>query len=550
MKKASTPKSAGNARPITLSQRVDKLNRWREQYNPLAGLTLRRAVTLAQSYFRGEMTDLQWSFFFIEQTDADLLALIEMRLGRLLEMDWDIVASEEADQALAKKQIQHLREKFDAIDNLDEAIEHFGMPAFRGYAHAEKIFEAGEVVRLEIVDQWNVVRDGLRGEWKYNPDARAASFASLPEDALMPPEQFLFREVRRPINRIALFKFVRANLCEKDWDAFVEIFGFLGGVVIGPPNVQPEKAAEFETAAKSLAEGGSGYLPNGSDFKPNESAKGPHPFAERLEHLSEKLILAGTGGKLTMLAESGSGTLAGNAHADVFDQIAAGDARRVSEMFNRQLVEAWLDQAFPGQPHAAYFRIAPEDKEDVTAVIDQMVKLGQAGFEIDEAEASERTGYKLTRRPPPPATLPWQGTGDRRQAPGDPSFLTPSPAFASSTGPIRNRAAQAQAQESRGNALRLLARGLAADLAPLRLRLEAALQLPDDRIDSALAAIQADFPDLAREVLASRAGAQAHEDILGTALVEGAATAREHQSDRGASRPPSDLPATPPVSTS
>jgi len=513
MKKATAkPRSAGNARPVTLSQRVDHLNRFREQYNPLRDLTLRRAVMLAESYFRGEMADLQWTFFFIEQTDPDLLALLEMRFGRLLEMDWDIVASEEADEKLANAQIEFLREKFDAIDNLDEAIEHLGMAAFRGYAHAEKILADGDLVHLEIVDQWNAVRDGLRGPWKYNPQAKSTTFLGLSAEAIMPPEQFLYREVRRPINRIALFKFVRANLCEKDWDAFVEIFGFLGGVVIGPPNVPEGQAGEFEESARKLAEGGSGFLPHGSIYTPNEAAKGAHPFKERLDHLSEKLVLAGTGGKLTMLTESGSGTLAGSAHADVFEQIASAEARRISEVFNRQLVAAWLEEQFPGQEHVAYFRIAADEETDVGDVVEQISKLATAGFDVDEAEVRERTGYKVTRKPPPARSLAGQSFGDSRGL---------------FTNRIRNRSPLATQVESafRADALAKLSTAQAAALRPLTDRLAAIANLPDDRMESALITLKADLPRLARTVLTDDATRQAWEQIFGTALVDGAVAA-------------------------
>lgn len=260
-------------------------NRWREEYNPLRGLTLSRAVQLAEAYFRGEMADYQWACFFVEQTDADLFALLEMRLGRILEMEYDFIAEKGADEARAKAQHQRLTDKFAQIDNLNEAIEHLALAPFRHFSHLEKWYEGGELVHLACVDQWNVVRDGLRGPWRYNPEAKSCNYTSLGAEADMPPEQFLFREVRRGINRIALFKFVRSNLSEKDWDAFVEIFGFLGGVVVGPPDLATDKASEFATAANSVAEGGSGFLPHGSDYKVNPTAKGAHPFKERLDHL-------------------------------------------------------------------------------------------------------------------------------------------------------------------------------------------------------------------------------------------------------------------------
>ncbi|MBI5693657.1 MAG: DUF935 family protein [Verrucomicrobia bacterium] len=513
------PKAGG----VSLSQRLRSANRWREQYNPLRGLTLARAVQLAEAYFRGEMADLQWTAFWIEQTDADLLALLECRFGRLLEMDWHIKTAEDADEALAGDQAEFLRERFDAIDNLYEAVEHLGMAAFRGFAHCEKWTSGGVVTHLEIVDQWNVVRDGLAGPWKYNPEARSVGFRALPEANLMPPEGFLFRQVRRPINRIALFKFVRANLSEKDWDGFNEIYGIPGGVVIGPSNVPEGKEAEYEAAAQEIAEGGSGYLPNGSDYKPNSAPRGSQPFKERLDHLSEKLVLAGTGGKLTMLTESGSGTLAGGAHAEVFEQIAKGEARRISETFNRQLAQAWLGERFPGQPQVAYFELAANEEADVGEIVEHAAKLAQAGYQIDAGQVSEKTGYSVTLRQPAAEAAPAAGR----------------PAVANRAAAI-GRAALFQA-----NAAHAISAAQLGALRPVLDRIAAVEAAPPAEFEAALSRFRADLPALYADALRrSPEVAPAWEAVLGTALIDGfrAAATDRPKPAKAPNPPPSPAP--------
>lgn len=412
MTKRTAALASSPTRGVALVKRVDALNRWREQYNPLQGLTLQRAVQLTKEYFYGMMADLQWTYFFIEQTDADLSALIERRSSRILAMDYQIQLVAGADKKLAQEQGAVLRERFDAIDNLYEAIEHLALASFRGYSHCEKWRGPdGEIDHLEIVDQWNVVRDGLRGDWKYNPEAKQTSFEGLPDANLMPRENFVFREVRRPISRLGLMKFVRQNLSDKDWDAFIEIYGIPGGVTIGPPNVPPEKEAEYAAAARDIAEGGSGFLPNGSQWVPNGGTgfpRGAHPFKERLDQLSEKLILAGTGGMLTMLATNiglnGQGQA--KAHTDVFESIAKGEARRISEVLTNDLSKPWLEEAFPGEKCAAYFAIAANVESDVGAIVNHIKTLSDAGYQLDEAQVTEDTGYTVTRRPTQPAPAP------------------------------------------------------------------------------------------------------------------------------------------------
>lgn len=412
-RKTTSPIRNRGEKPVTVStgsggrsyeQRLSAYRRYRENDNPLRGLTLRRAVRLVEDYFRGDMADFQWTCFHIEGSDPDMIALIELSLSRLAEMDWDVVSSEEADEKTAETQKTYVRERLDAIDNLEDAIEHFALARFRGYSHVEPIFAGGICTHWEIVDQWNVVRDGLKGAWKWNPDALSVGFDALPAEYVFPPERFIIREVARPVNRFALFKAIRANLSDRDWDAFAEIFNIPSGVVIGPPNVPQGKEAEYESSAKTIAEGGSGYLPNGSVYVQNKAPTGSAPFKDRLDHLSEKLVLAGTGGMLSMLTDAtGLGSGASDAHTKAFDSIASAEAMRISTLINRQFVAALLAEKFPGQKQVAYFRLAANEETDSSKIIADVKTLSDAGFELDEAEVSEKTGWKVKRKATPPA---------------------------------------------------------------------------------------------------------------------------------------------------
>lgn len=404
---ARTPQPSTNTKPApgSLTQRMRQANRWRDSYNPARGLTIARAVSLLESYSRGDFTDLMWTYAApstgIEVLDADYSALITRRLAAIRRMSWEVKLVEKSatgfNPAIAEAQAARLREVYEGIDNLTEAIEHLALATFRGFSLAEKWCNAdGDIYHLELVDHWNIVRDGMRGGWKYNPDARSATFDALPVDPL-PPEHFIIREATRPIGPMALLKFIRGNLGEKDWDGFLEIYGIPGGVVIMPPDVQPDREPEFEQAAKAVAEGGSGALPHGSDYKANAEPRGNNPFKERLDHLTEKLILAGTGGKLTMLAApTGIGKGASEEQADVFTDIAAAEAVEISELFQRQLDAGILAAAFPDQPVLAYFELCHQQKTDSSSVVEDVSKLSAAGYTVDIAQVEEKTGYRLS----------------------------------------------------------------------------------------------------------------------------------------------------------
>ena len=525
---APVPATMGPAGSVSLTRRLKSANRWREQYNPLVALNLPRARFLIESYTRGMMADLQWTmgapFMGIENSDPDLLALIELRTSAIGELDWNSKtmpeekAGEKFDQKLADDQAAAIRDAYEGIDNLQEAIEHLAMPTFRGFAHCEKWNNAdSDITHLELVDQWNVVRDGLRGQWKYNPDAVMTSFAALPVDNLMDPANFVFREVKRPVNRIALVKFIRANLSDKDWDAFIEIYGIPGGVLIGPPNVPQGREAEYETAAGNIAEGGNGYAPHGSEWHPNEGPRGTNPFLERMKFLSEKLVLAGTSGKLTMLAESGSGNLAGGAHKETFNTLARAEAKKITEAFQKSIDAPLLDRLFPGQPHLAYFELAANEETDIGDVITHAKELAAAGFSIKVDELSERTGYDLTER------APVDKTADRAML-GDPK---PGATYAQNRtrARVRNQAATAKPLEAYlAQAGKTLDAANALDLKPIIDRLAAIVDGPDADFHDGIVQLRADMPALAKQCAATDDQVAAWESVLGPMLLNGLAS--------------------------
>ena len=389
--------------------------RWRDSYNPLRSLTIARTVALREAFDRGEMAEVQWAFRSLERSDADLLALVERRTAAILDLDWNVRTATPGkpgyDTALAAEQAAALREAYDRIDNLYEALEHLALAVFRGYSHLQKQSSVLQlhswIDHLEPVDQWNVVRDGSGPRWKYNPEAQSTGFSGLPDSMLMDPDEFIILEHPRPIDFHALPKCARTTLGEKDWTAFMDVFGIPSGIIIMPPEVPPGKEQAYAEHAQRLSQGASGVLPNGSDYRPNASPTMTGPFRGYLDYFTEKLVLAGTGGLLTMLTQSGSGTLAGGAHADTFRLLARGHGRRLSEGLQKQFDSVVLKAAFPGKPALAYFTLDFQAAPETDEIVDHALKLSQAGYLMDVEDLSERTGYNLLEKPgaPPPPGL-------------------------------------------------------------------------------------------------------------------------------------------------
>lgn len=409
---------------------VKKANSWRDQWNPLRGLTMARAIQLLEAGERGEFADLQWLYRFIEMTDPTLVALLARYDGGLLKLDWDIKLvdddqiEETGSMALAEDQQATLKEAYNRIGNLRCTFSHLISARFRGYAHLQKwtaddvlrlsdqnpnlygefadtSASGSDIVRLEPVEQWYWCRQGLNGAWNYNP--KASSGARVGQEINY--EDFIIRECPRPVNRIGLINFLYANLARKDWAGFIEEFGIPPTFIIGPPGVDKAKEQEFLSVAQRIISDSRGYLPNGSTVATvGDAIRGTQPFKEFLDDLRAMTVLAGTGGKLTMLTESGSGTLAGGAHQDAWEDIVQAEASQISEEFQKQFDEDILEAAFPGKPRLAYFEICANEETDTKAVIDEIEALSRAGYQVDPEEVSEKTGYTVTLKPQPSAS--------------------------------------------------------------------------------------------------------------------------------------------------
>jgi phage gp29-like protein len=389
-------------KPSTYLQNLQLSTNWRAQFNPLRGLTIAHLVAMLEQGERGNYARLQWLYRFVEKRNSTLRAVLQRRQASMTRLDWDIrvrdVAAGKSPRSLAARQAAFLREAYERIENLREAITFLALAEFRGYAHVEKIFNArGEVTELRPVPQWFWARLGPDAPWQYNATARPG--LPMPSDPEMDARKFILRETDSPIDEIAVIAHVRQSLSQKDWDGFVETYGLPPLFLELPPDIPAEREAEYQAQAEAIIGDARGTVPHGTQIHTVDSgARGQNPFAEHLRYQDELIVLAATGGKLTALTESGSGTLAGSAHQRAFDDITEAEAALISEAFQRQFDAVLLQQAFPGQPQLAYFELAATRELDPAEVINQALILAKAGYEIDPAELSEKTGYRLKLR--------------------------------------------------------------------------------------------------------------------------------------------------------
>jgi phage gp29-like protein len=521
---------------LTTEEMVRRSNFWRDNYNPLRGLTMARLMALFEQAERGAFAEIQLTLRKVEKRFPVLKGFVEKLLSNIEELDGKVRDKEQLPEGgtpeMAEKQRKFLQGRYDLLKNFKTSVAQIALADIRGYAVLQKHrFKGGEndgaVEELYWLEPWCWVREGFYGDFYYNPNSQfgiglGTCQGTLGEDNrigsdAMPRADFIIRESESPLYEIALIAFMNWLMGRKDYGAFIEIFGLPNSVVIMPPNIPTGKELVYQSSAEKVAQGVSGALPAGSDVKfPTSGVRGNQPFEAYCGAQEKDFVLAGTGGHLTMLQSDHGGLGKGGAeeHDAAWKKIAVTKAVRINDTLQRDFDIPELAGEFPGEPVCVEFALSIKDEEDVSEVLDNAVKCEGIGLQTDVAEISDRTGLKLTRLPAAP------GGNSNTPNPDDPLAGAAAKAdLKISKGVIgaavRNRAA------AEGDAKTFYS-AVADDLQLLRQRVAAIETISDpDLRKQKLQALLDDWDELTRDITADPETARALEKINGAAVVAG-----------------------------
>ena len=377
--------------------RYHDLLRAKRTQNPLSGLNPAKVRRLYELYREGKYADVQLAWDALEEYDDMLGTVLNRRQSALGEMEWDVlidaraVGEDAAMQALAEEQQDFITRRLRAVENLSDAIKWLGLADFRRYSALE-VLAAGRGERWLPIHHWLLCRPALEGAWCYNENAETSCTRVEPIDM----SAVLLREVARPIDLVAMYLISAKEAAVDGWDSFLEVFGNPALFFKMPPGTSDDQRNEYAAIINEISSDGGGVYPDGGEIHTVEtSAANADAFSSRAEWCDKALVRRATGGLLTVLAESGSGTLAGSAHMEAFRQIAANDAISIAECINRQYVRRRLAAQFPGQPVLVYFTLTPPVINDRAATVNMLCQLaGQRWRATDEA-VSEEVGVEV-----------------------------------------------------------------------------------------------------------------------------------------------------------
>lgn len=528
--------------PTNFKAKRTAASAWLERTNPLAGLSVRAAQRIYDAARGGDYSRIQYLYSEIERENPVLMTCVDRRASALSCLGWKV--STQRDGAEADEQKAALEERLAGAEGMDEALEHLALAFFRGFAHVRPLWNGpGSLAGFDLLNGWNFARDPATKQWFWNPRAEYCD-PSHPGPGLVPvPEGELVTVSRvREIDRPAMALCLRDAVGARDWGRFLERYGIPFVVFTAPPAAGDDTMPRFAEAAEKIADGLSTAVPAGSTVSFAGEARNADPFTPFETQIHKLIVLMSTGGTLTSLAESGAGTLAGNAQMEVWNEIVKRDGVAIGAAIDRAVCRPLLRgiRDFAGRPPLVKFELGGDRQLDPGEIFDIAAKARAAGYRVAKDELEKATGYTLEEEPQAQS----QGAmfpQDLRNAIANPLQNARKGADGETPPPAPSDAPDAKSGET------ALLRAMASDLAPVAARLEALLALPEAERPAAARALMEELPSLlpadpemaaVLEEEMARAFADAVEE--GPEVADGGETIRNADSENGLP------PATPP----
>lgn len=318
-------------------QRPAANNAWQD-------MSLARLEELQAAGERGDYAELQSFYDFMEGADPIIKAVIKQRRDALCACGWEVRPLVPQGLEAIGKQVDFLRDAYERVLNLAEAVAFLSSALFRGFAHLQKVFTMdGMVLRLDPVPQWCWAWDAMHGTWRHNEQFGSGCLSGVAMDY----GKFVLLE-STSLNRVVSVLYVRKTLCKKEWYDFLNSCGLPTVYTMDGPGAPAEGDG---TGVGDPAGTGEVLCP----VRGGRLA----PFAERIERFDRLLVLAMTRGLLASLPGLVTGPAGGASSQQVFRQLASEDAAVVSKVFQEQFDAPLLKKFFPGQPVLAQFVLVP-----------------------------------------------------------------------------------------------------------------------------------------------------------------------------------------------
>ena len=184
----------------------------------------------------------------------------------------------------------------------------------------------------------------------------------------------------RPVAWYYLFK----NFDIKSWVQFAQVFGFPLRLGRYGADATKEQREVLLRAVRSIAQDAAAIIPDTMQVEfqatnANGNAQLFKTLAEYFDRQVSKVVLGQTG-----TTDTGQHVGTANAHEKVREDIEASDAMQLSATLTRDLARPLVDLNLGPRKRYPVIRVAREEEEDVTALVDNVVKLAAVAPKLVE----------------------------------------------------------------------------------------------------------------------------------------------------------------------
>lgn len=325
--------------------------------------------------------------------------LLGMLYSRLIEsvamQGWKIDAADDSPEA--QRQKTALEEFYHSVNGLQQSFGQLASAMFYGYAHLQYI-EDSWGRRFEFIPQRYWVRPGVLNEWQFNPQC----YIGVDTGESVEDETLVVMEHQYPI----LFPAARAsferNHAKITWDNHMDRYGSAPVIINAPKDASPAVMDALERACEQLKSGASIVLPPDCKAEPLKASNiNENYFLSRINMADKDQVRFVMAGTLTVLNESGSGTLAGSAHTDSWNTVVSAVCSKVAEAFNTAISPLILGD---GEP-LARLHITFDTVQTPLQKAEEIAALADGGVRPEKTEIEEKIGMSIedSREPVPTA---------------------------------------------------------------------------------------------------------------------------------------------------
>ena len=337
----------------------------------------------------------------MQQKDIHLVGVVETRQDTLTGLEWEVVSAADVmdaagDRELADKAATYVGERFNKIEQFEEALEHLATAACSNLAVAELVWEEMQLADVVPVDSWRLRMDDTEPglvRVLTEEDMVVGVAATAPKFVVHIPKAPKMLPYRRSALRAQAVIYLVKQLALVDWATFCEVFGMPIRWATYRAGASAEEKAELVDMMENLGTKAYGVFSEAVQLDIKESSqRGTAPFQALIDWCDRKQSILFLRGNLGTDTTGGTGTHAAAAvQDDVREDVLNADIRREARTIRRQIIAPMCAFHFSGYdvPLPQFQRRKPE-VVDRSMEADVFIKAQQAGVPIPKAFAHKR----------------------------------------------------------------------------------------------------------------------------------------------------------------